>query len=890
MPKKTCKLNNNSSLARQLLFYILLFSSFFTLLASVVQLWVEYRKDLKLIETRIIQVKESYISSLSLSIWNMNQDHVYAQLNGILQLPEIACLEAITIDKTFMVGDKPPETMRISFDFPIVFKDPLKQFDPKKLGILTIYGDLRYIHTRLNERIVLILVTQAFKTFSVSIFILFIVWQLITRHLHTMADYVRNLHVNNLDEPLVLNRKKILPSVKRSRLSPKKGIRNELIMVTDAVNYMRQNLKKANETLIRNRDDLEEKVVQRTIMLEKQALELRDAKDAAEAANKLKSSFLANMSHEIRTPMNAILGFTEILSASETDNQKIQYFNAIESNSKVLLSLINDILDLSRIEAGKLSLEYSALIPEKMFNEIEILFAEKINKKGIEFITDISPEVPEALLLDGVRIRQIIINLVGNALKFTSQGYILLSMECHKHLEKLQGAFHSAFDISFSVEDSGMGIPPEEIDSVFETFTQLKGQKTFEHGGTGLGLAITRRLVELMNGSISVKSNVGEGSTFTVFLKDVESPLINPNDDDLNPGSVIDMKNVNFEPATILIVDDIDYNRELLKGFLKDYSNLVLLEAENGQQAVEMCQQFHTDLILMDMKMPVMDGYKASEILKNNPELGKIPVIAVTASAMKEDEKIIRNLCDAYLPKPVRMADFISILKQFLPFVPAEESSFAPADDKTAFSSKKSLVDSVKKNSIVPIEKDSVVSVEKSSVVSVEKSSVVSVEKSSVVSVEKNSVVSVEKGSVDSVEKSLIVPVEKDSVVRAENNSKIRIIFVDDEPDLVEIGVLLLQPLGYHVTGESDPLKVMALFEKNPDDFDLIITDLTMPGMTGLELASGVRKIKPEIPVILCSGFTVEDDECIEKNNINVFLVKPFMQQKLVEAIESVFS
>jgi len=806
--------NKDKKLAKQLLFYILLFSSFFTLLAAIIQLWMDYRKDLGLIEKQILQISESYMTSLSLSIWNMNENHLYAQLNGILQLPEISCIEAKTIDALYQVGQKPPEGRQVAFTVPIVYKDTHGQFVPEEVGILTIYGDLGYIRSRLKDRIVIILSTQTIKTFSVSIFILFVVWHLITRYLYIMADYARRLNVDTLDLPLVLDRN-VLKGKKTAK-------NNELFMVADAINDMRKNLKHANDSLRKHRDQLEETVAERTGLLEEQAVELRDAKEVAEAASQAKSDFLANMSHEIRTPMNAILGFAEILSETEADQQRKIYFNAIQSNGQALMSLINDILDLSKIEAGKMKLEYKAVSLETLFNDVKTLFMGKAKEKGIELSVEILPGLPGALLLDSARLRQILINLVGNALKFTTKGYIRLFIECLAPDTGSDGFRHSAVDLRFSVEDSGMGIPPDQRDLVFDTFTQLTGQKFSEHGGTGLGLAITRRLVEMMNGSLSVQSEVGKGSIFTVDLENIEVPsdLDSQEDEKIN---LLDLNLIRFEKATVLIVDDIDYNRELLKGFLQGY-DLSLIEAENGREAIEKSEAHPPDLILMDMKMPVMDGYRAVEILKQHPELSHIPIVAITASAMKADEKLIKRMCQGYLSKPVRRKDFISMLMNCLPHTRLE----GRVGDKNS-----------------------------------------------------------ETAAMNFHANENVVKQEPRTADGAKPRGVKNIIFVDDEPALVEIGRRFLEQLGYCVSTQTDGRKALALFKHDPDAVDLVITDFSMPEMTGLELAVFLKRIKPDLPVIVCSGFDMGAEKKDKYISIDGFITKPFMKKTLADVIEN---
>ncbi|MBU3918068.1 PAS domain-containing protein, partial [bacterium] len=383
--------------------------------------------------------------------------------------------------------------------------------------------------------------------------------------------------------------------------------------------------KKAEEKLKQHHDHLEELVHERTQRLEQQTVELSAAKEAAEAANKAKSEFLANMSHEIRTPLNAILGFTEILKEKITESQQIDYLSSIHSSGKSLLSLINDILDLSKVEAGKLELEYTPVSPEELFNEMKVVFGTRISEKGLDLIIDIAEDLPKVLLLDEIRLRQILINLIGNVVKFTEKGYIKLTARYH-FSDKTQ---RSTVDFIFSVEDTGIGIPKDQLDLIFEAFSQSKGQDLSKFGGTGLGLTITKRLIEMMEGKIDVTSEFGKGSIFSIIIKEVE--IASTDSISVKNGNAFDAKSVNFEPKSILIVDDIKYNRDLLIGFIEEYG-FTLFEAENGLDAIESVKKNHPDLIMLDMKMPVMDGYKASEILKNDNAFKQIPIIAITAS------------------------------------------------------------------------------------------------------------------------------------------------------------------------------------------------------------------------------------------------------------------
>ncbi|MBF0526292.1 MAG: response regulator [Deltaproteobacteria bacterium] len=404
---------------------------------------------------------------------------------------------------------------------------------------------------------------------------------------------------------------------------------------------------------------LESKVAARTAELSQANEALLRAKESAEGANRAKGEFLANMSHEIRTPMNAILGFAEILTSNITDDQQREYLSGILSSGKTLLKLINDILDLSKIESGRLELSFHEVNPWQVLSEVQQIFQWKVQEKGLEFKIEIDPALPDALLLDGVRLRQILFNLVGNAAKFTHHGYIKLA--AHKNITSED---HSTLELIISVEDTGIGIPPDQIEQVFEAFRQQIGQDTTRYGGTGLGLSITRRLVEMMGGEITVKSVVGQGSVFRVLLNDVKvaARRLEP---DLPvwpvPESVI------FEPALILVVDDVDLNRSLIKGFL-NYPGMDIIEAANGAEAVEAARRYQPNLILMDMKMPVMDGTEATHIIKQDQRLKQIPVVVLTAAVSEEDENKVRKAgCDGFLRKPVSKQELYAELAKFLP-------------------------------------------------------------------------------------------------------------------------------------------------------------------------------------------------------------------------------
>ncbi|MDM8522248.1 ATP-binding protein [Desulfococcaceae bacterium HSG8] len=453
------------------------------------------------------------------------------------------------------------------------------------------------------------------------------------------------------------------------------AISYEIGVLSRSFNQMTDNLTRANFKLREAKDELEKRVEERTAdliktnnMLQLEINEriraeenLKKAKEEAVSANQAKSEFLANMSHEIRTPMNAVIGFSDLLSSLITDKKQKNYLESIRISGRSLLKLINDVLDLSKIEAGRLEIEYEPVNPHMILNEIKQIFQIRISEKNLDFIIDVDEALPTALMLDETRLRQILFNLVGNAVKFTETGHIRLSAQKECKIED-----RSTLDLVISIEDTGIGIPQDQIQSVFESFRQQDGQSTRKYGGTGLGLAITKRLIEMMNGQIDVRSTAGKGSVFEMRLRDVEVSSVSMAA--VSPDISFDIKNVSFENAQILIVDDIESNRKLIKESLT-LTGLDISEAENGQQAVLLSEESSPDLILMDIRMPVMDGYEATEILKANPKTKDIPIIALTASVgMEEPKKIKQTGFNGYLSKPVILYDLIKELSRYLKY------------------------------------------------------------------------------------------------------------------------------------------------------------------------------------------------------------------------------
>ncbi len=406
---------------------------------------------------------------------------------------------------------------------------------------------------------------------------------------------------------------------------------------------------RAEAEVRRLNDDLEQRVEART-------RELSEAKEQAEIANRAKSVFLANMSHELRTPLNAILGFSDLLERDPqmTGDQR-ESLQIVKHSGEHLLGLINDVLDMSKIEAGRIVLEPEAIDLHTLLRDVAGMLRVRAEEKGLSFMLEQDPSLPNYVRIDAKKLRQVLINVAGNAIKFTAEGGVGLRARGH--------AEGNALRLEFEVEDSGRGIAQADLERIFDPFVQVvRGADSAE--GTGLGLPITRRFVQLLGGEIRVESRPGEGSLFRLDLQaerareaDVVLPEQLPRVERLAPN----------QPAfRILVVDDAEANRLLLKRLLQDVG-FDVHEAADGEQAVREYGDFHPQLIWMDMRMPVMDGYEATRRIRQAEGGSEVKIAALTASAFTDERaRVLGAGCDEFVRKPFRDTDVFEVTRRLL--------------------------------------------------------------------------------------------------------------------------------------------------------------------------------------------------------------------------------
>jgi signal transduction histidine kinase/AmiR/NasT family two-component response regulator len=383
--------------------------------------------------------------------------------------------------------------------------------------------------------------------------------------------------------------------------------------------------------------------------------QLGKEKDRADKSASIKEQFLANMSHEIRTPINAVVGFTNLLQKTTLDDNQKQFVTLIQNSGENLLAVVNDILDISKIEAGMLRITKNPFKINETCHAIEMMFASKITEKSLQFKFEYDKNIPTTILGDGDRLTQVLINLLNNAIKFTAKGTVTLSVKMLSNIGKVA-------TIQFAISDTGIGIPSEKIKTVFERFEQADDETAKNYGGTGLGLAIVKQIVSLQNGEIKIESEVGVGSSFIFnipyeYIKEIA-------DSNTNELDLTSLKK-EFSAFRALVAEDNKTNQTLLKYILEQW-DLQYDLAENGEQAIDLLKKNKYDIVLMDVQMPVMDGYTATEKIRQALQM-KLPIIAMTAHVLdSEKQHCLEAGMNDYISKPINEKEFLELLGKYL--------------------------------------------------------------------------------------------------------------------------------------------------------------------------------------------------------------------------------
>jgi signal transduction histidine kinase/CheY-like chemotaxis protein len=431
-------------------------------------------------------------------------------------------------------------------------------------------------------------------------------------------------------------------------------LRSEVTAKTDSLQEELEARKEAENELRIQAAMLEEEIAER----QKTQEALYHAKEMAETASKAKSLFLANMSHELRTPLNGVVGMAQLLSMTGVTDEQQDYLNSLQFSADNLLALISDILDITKIESEQFQIYHTEYSLRSCLDEVVMMQKTRIQEKNLVVEKDISAVIPDILVGDRVRILQILSNLLSNAVKFTEQGQITLAAAIRER-------HGSTILLDISVSDTGIGIEPKQLGYIFNMFTQVDESYTRNYGGVGLGLAISRKLAELMGGSITVESKVGKGSTFHLLLPCTVPSC--PNGTDVNEQSLQDAA---VRPAdtslSVLVAEDNPANSVYAQKLLQLLGHQVVL-ATDGKQALEAWENGDFDLILMDIQMPVMNGDEVVKLIRQREKGKHIPIIAVTAHAlMGDNERLLEAGCDGYVAKPFKIDSLAAEIKRII--------------------------------------------------------------------------------------------------------------------------------------------------------------------------------------------------------------------------------
>ena len=672
-----------ASISRRLLFQVLTISAVVALVAASLQLHAAYRAGLQAVQDSLRLIESTQLPSLTASVWQLDPGLISHQLAGIARQPDVSHVR-LEGDLPFPVTPlgRPHVEATIGWLAPVIVHDyPLVHVDagsgrpPQVVGRLHVEISLGGLYHRVGNTALGIVLTELIRTVALALALLIGVRRLVLGPLQQVVSFSSELTLDRLHKPLVLER------------PPRPGP-DEIDVLADAINGMRLSL-----------DDQ----IARRQATETRSQQLAVEKEAAELASAAKGEFLANVSHEIRTPMNAIIGMTDLALHSGLPEPQRGYVTRVKTAANLLLGILNDILDFSKIEAGKLDIERVTFDLDDVVQSVGDLLGGRAREKGLTLLTQVDADVPLRLSGDPLRLQQVLVNLLGNAIKFTASGEVRLHIG-------LLGKDATGARLRLTVRDTGVGMSADQMSRLFQPFTQADTSTSRRFGGTGLGLAISRQLVERMGGGIDVASEPGRGSTFWVELPfGLERPEPVGFDDlavgrHFGSGGALRTPGADDHPElaglTVLLVEDNEVNQELAVALLERVGISVTV-ASNGREALEVLDALAAsersgehadapgfDCVLMDCQMPEMDGYTATRRIRQQARWAGLPIIAMTANAMTgEREKVVAAGMNDHVPKPIPVGELYRKLGSWsgrLPVVRPPAQAADPLTDQLA--------------------------------------------------------------------------------------------------------------------------------------------------------------------------------------------------------------